>query len=101
LNSFKEFIARRTEEDRRAMRARLRLLDHHDPKPIARKTRVPVYYLAGLFDALVPFPLVRRWLTRNCPGYRGGVTFWFSDHVVLTNAAQKCADQVWKWMNAP
>ncbi len=70
----KEFVARRTPLDRQAMGERLKLIHQYDPRPIARETRVPVYYLASLVDVLVPWQIVRWWLRKNCPGYRGGKT---------------------------
>lgn len=98
LSSLAEFIARRTDLDRQAMRQRLTLLDDYDPRPIARQTRVPVYYLAGLVDPLIPWPFVRGWLRSNCPGYRGGKTFWFADHNVLATSPARAANLVLKWI---
>ncbi len=68
LASIGEFVARRTPTDRQAMRHRLDLLSTYDPRPVARATRLPVHYLAGLVDPLVPWPLVRRWLPPELPG---------------------------------
>jgi pimeloyl-ACP methyl ester carboxylesterase len=93
-----EFVQRRTELDRQAMRCRLALIDQYDPRPVARQTNLPVHYLAGLVDPLVPWPLVRLWLRKNCPGYRGGKTFWLSDHNVLAASPRRTADLVVKWM---
>jgi pimeloyl-ACP methyl ester carboxylesterase len=98
LASIQEFVARRTDLDRQAMRARLLLLDQYDPRPTARQTQVPVHYLAGLIDPLVPWVLVRWWLMRNCPGYRGGKTFWLADHNVLATAPVRSAELILKWM---
>ncbi len=98
LASVAEFAERRTELDRRAMRSRLGLIERNDPRAIARRTRVPVYYLGGVVDPLVPWPIVRRWLRKNCPGYRGGKTFWFADHNVLATSPTKAADLVVHWM---
>jgi pimeloyl-ACP methyl ester carboxylesterase len=100
LASIDEFVARRTDLDRQAMRHRLTLLDQYDPRPVARRTHVPVHYLGGIVDPLVPWPLVRIWLRRNCPGYRGGKTFWFADHNVLATAPKQCADLILEWMNS-
>ena len=98
LGSIAEFVARRTELDREAMRHRLTLLEHYDPRDVARRTRAPVYYVSGLVDPLVPWMLVRRWLRRNCPGYRGGKMFWLSDHNVLGCSPARVADLIMKWM---
>jgi pimeloyl-ACP methyl ester carboxylesterase len=100
LASIQEFVARRTHLDRQAMRARLLLLDQYDPRLIAQQTNVPVHYLAGLIDPLVPWVLVRWWLRRNCPGYRGGKTFWLADHNMLESAPVRSADFVVKWMKS-
>ena len=96
--AFDEFVARRTALDRQAMRARLELLDDYDPRPLARDCLVPVHYLAGMVDPLIPWVLVRRWLRRNCPGYRGGKTFWLADHNVLVSAPKRSAELILRWM---
>jgi pimeloyl-ACP methyl ester carboxylesterase len=96
----KEFISRRTEEDRKAMCSRLDLLGQQDPRPIARRTKVSVWCLNGFVDPLVPWPVVRRWLRGNCPGYRGGRIFWSADHNVLATAPQRAADQILQWIAA-
>ena len=101
LASIKEFVERRTELDRQAIRHRLTLLDQYDPRPVARQTRVPIYYLAGFVDPLVPWVLVRWWLRRNCPSYRGGKTFWLTDHNVLATSPARSAKLILKWMKNP
>lgn len=98
LASIQEFVDRRTDLDRQAMRARLQLLEQFDPRQTAHQTQVPVHYLAGLVDPLVPWVLVRWWLMRNCPGYQGGKTFWLADHNVLTASPVHTADLVVRWM---
>jgi pimeloyl-ACP methyl ester carboxylesterase len=100
LANISEFVARRTELDRQAMRHRLALLDGYDPNPIARQTRVPVFYLAGAVDPLVPWPLVRRWLQKNCPGFRGSKTFWRADHNVLATAPARSAEVAIGWISS-
>jgi pimeloyl-ACP methyl ester carboxylesterase len=100
LASLEEFVARRTALDRQAMRARLELVARADYREVARRTHRPVWYLAGLVDPLVPWPWVRAWLRRNCPGYRGGRTFWLADHNVLSTASRAAAQQVFRWLEA-
>jgi len=101
LATIDEFIAHRTtESDRQAMTHRYKLIAGNDPREVARGSTLPVYYLGGLVDPLVPWPLVRRWLRRNCPGYRGGRTFWGADHNVLGTAPIATAQQVLAWMSA-
>ncbi len=99
--SIREFVARRTLPDRQAMRARLELVATNDPRSIARRTTVPVFYLAGLVDPLVPWPWVRWWLRRNCPGYRGGKTCWRADHNVLGTQPKLAAQILLRWIRAP
>jgi pimeloyl-ACP methyl ester carboxylesterase len=96
--SMREFAARRTELDRQCMRQRLDLLADSDPRDIAGQTRIPVHYLAGFADPLVPWPLVRWWLRKHCPGYRGGKTFWLSDHNVLSCCPKATAVATVNWM---
>jgi len=96
--SLAEFFARRTEPDRQAAAHRLHLIAGNDPRTIAQVTRIPVYYLAGLIDPLVPWPWVRAWLGKNCPGYRGGRTFYGADHNVLATSPRPAAEQVIHWL---
>jgi pimeloyl-ACP methyl ester carboxylesterase len=100
LETIKEFVDRRTELDRQAMLHRLSLLDQYDPRPAARNIAVPVHYLAGSVDPLVPWMLVRRWLRKNCPTYRAGKTIWRADHNVLSTAPAASANIIWQWMNS-
>src|SRR5947209_4789033 len=44
------------------------------------------WLLAESFSSQVPWPQVRLWLRRNCPGYRGGRTIVRADHNVLGTA---------------
>ncbi len=99
LASIKEFVANRTtESDRRAITHRYGVIAGNDLRPVARATTIPVYYLAGAVDPLVPWPFVRWWLRRNCPGYRGGRTIWRADHNVLGTAPKVAGEQVLKWI---
>ena len=100
LASVAEFVANRTvEADRRAIVRRYALIADNDLRPVARASRIPVFYLAGSVDPLVPWCFVRWWLRRNCPGYRGGTTIWRADHNVLGTAPQKSAEQIMKWIS--
>lgn len=85
------FVARRTEADRQAALHRLNLILHYNPQPIARQTRIPVLHLAGFFDPIVPWPAVRRWLRRHCPGFRHSHILPRADHNVL-NCLPDAAD---------
>jgi pimeloyl-ACP methyl ester carboxylesterase len=92
--SIREFVERRTPLDSEAIRARLELIAANDPRPIARRTTLPVHYLAGLVDPLVPWPFVRWWLRRHCPAYRGGTTLWSADHNALATKPRLAAEFV-------
>jgi len=98
LRSINEFTERRTELDRQAMRHRLTLLDRFDPREIARQIRLPVYYLGGLADPLVPWFQVKHWLRRNCPGYKGGRILWWAGHNVLHTSPAYAAALLLQWM---
>lgn len=98
LASLDEFIARRTGLDRRAAQHRLHLIAQNDPRPIAARTRLPVFGLSGFFDPIVPWPRVRRWLRNNCPGLRDYKVIGRADHNVLGTAPGKAAQQVLDWM---
>ena len=93
-----EFIARRTELDRRAAVHRLHLVARSDFRPILCAFPVPVFALTGAFDPIVPWMLVRRSLRRGCPALREFKIFWRADHTVLGSAPKPSADLVIKWM---
>ncbi len=99
LTDVSEFVSNRLAAgDQAAIVDRLDLIANHDPRPIARRTDLPVYYLAGLIDPLVPWPLVRVWLRRHCPGYQGGRTILSADHNVLASAPWAAAGPILEWM---
>ncbi len=101
LDSIAEFMTNRLATgDQEAIVHRLDLIASSDLRPVARQTRLPVHYLAGLVDPLVPFPFVRSWLRRHGPGYRGGRTILNADHNVLATAPQRAASLVLSWMSA-
>jgi len=68
LANIDEFVARRTKLDCQAMQHRLGLIAGFDPRETARATRLPVFYLSGWLDPIVPWPLARRWLRKKLSG---------------------------------
>jgi pimeloyl-ACP methyl ester carboxylesterase len=100
LLSVSEFVARRTELDRQAMTHRIRLIIQNDPRPIARTTCIPVYWLMGSVDPIVPWPWSYAWIRENCPGFLEGKLFWSADHNVLGTAPQLAAEQVVRWIGS-
>jgi len=98
LAAIDEFIARRTELDRRAAQHRLRLVAGNDPRPIVRQTKLPVFALTGFFDPIVPWPRVRRWLKKNCPTFREYKIIRRADHNVLSTAPKESSKQILEWM---
>jgi pimeloyl-ACP methyl ester carboxylesterase len=100
LANIQEFIARRTEADRRAAQHRLKLIAENDPQAIVRSLRIPVYGLTGLWDPVVPWFWVRRWLKRNCPAMQEYRIAYYADHNVLSTAAELAADQVVSWVKS-
>ena len=95
-----EFLARRTEPDRQAILHRLRLITANDPRPLARAATLPIYQLTGWFDPIVPWPPVRTWLRRHCPGHRESRIIAFADHTILCSAPHAAAEQVLTWITA-
>ena len=98
LAAMDEFIARRTELDRRAAQHRLHLVAENDPRPIVRRVKLPVFGLTGLFDPIVPWPPVRRWLKKNCPALRGYRIIPRANHNVLSTAPAESSRQILEWM---
>ena len=98
LATIDEFVARRTELDRRAAQHRLHLIAENDPRLIASGTKLPVFGLSGVLDPIVPWPWVRHWLRKNCPALRDYKVIASADHNVLATAPGKAAEQVLKWM---
>ena len=92
-----EFIQRRTPIDLLAAAHRLDLIVQNDLRSIAGATNIPVFYLTGLIDPIVPWPLVQPWLKKNCPGYRSWKIIFTSDHHVL-GAGKKSACQILVFM---
>ncbi len=88
------FARDRGARDWTAMALRLDLIAGSDPRATARATRQPVHYLGGMIDPLVPWPLVTRWLRRECPGYRGETILPYADHNVLGSSPRESAERV-------
>ncbi|MHB1308642.1 MAG: alpha/beta fold hydrolase [Limisphaerales bacterium] len=100
LAEMDEFLSRRNEADRAAAAHRLRLIAEADWRPIAARTELPVYYLTGGWDPIVPWGPVRSWLRHSCPGFRAWRRLGASDHNVLGNASEAAAAQVLEWIAA-
>jgi len=98
LATIDEFVARRTELDRRAAQHRLHLIAENDPCDIAGRVKLPVFALSGWLDPIVPWPLVRRWLRNNCPALRDYKVLRRADHNVLSTAPGEAAEQVLEWI---
>lgn len=95
-----EFVARRTPEDRLAIRRRMQILLERDLRPVARAARLPVYQLTAHGDFIVPWGPVRRWLRAECPGYRATRVVPFSTHSVLFSQPELSAAQILQWIQA-
>jgi pimeloyl-ACP methyl ester carboxylesterase len=94
-----EFVRNRLHsDDPAAWCHRYTLIAGADLRPVARQFRGPVFQLTGALDPIVPAPLVRRWLRRHCPGFRGSRTVWFADHNVLGTAPAASAAIIATWM---
>lgn len=88
------------EASRRAMLSRYDVILASDPRPLARRTQVPVYYLTGFWDPIVMWCLVQPWLKRHCPAFRGWRLVWSAEHNVLGFQPEIAAAQVLRWMDA-
>lgn len=93
------FARDRGSRDWEAMARRLSLIAASDPRATARATRKPVHYLGGMIDPLVPWPLVTRWLKRECPGYKGETILPYADHNVLGSSPRESAERVLGWIS--
>lgn len=85
-------------EDPAAMIQRYTIVSDCDLRAVAGSLELPVFQLAGLVDPIVPAPIVRRWLRKNCPGFRESKTIVKADHNVLATAPKQSADIVLKWV---
>lgn len=97
--SIDEFIARRTEPDRQAILHRYGLILASNAGAIAQQCLLPVYYLSGFVDPVVPWLFVLPSL-RRCRGFRGWRIILNADHNVLGTAPGQSAEQILRWMNA-
>jgi pimeloyl-ACP methyl ester carboxylesterase len=93
-----EFIARRSPLDKQAAQYRLHLVARNDPRPMAMHTEVPIYAITGFWDPLVPWPMVRRWLKKNCPTFRDFKVIHRADHNVLNTGTKESASWILKWV---
>jgi pimeloyl-ACP methyl ester carboxylesterase len=94
----REFVTSMTPLELQAAKHRLHLLAQSDYCAIARQMKVPLYALSGLFDPVVPWLPVRRWLNKNCPVLREYKVIWRADHNVLGTAPDLASDQIVRWM---
>jgi hypothetical protein len=95
-----EFVARRTEPDRQAMLHRYVLIAGNDLRPIARCCALSVFQLSGFIEPVVPWPVVRSWLRKNCPGFRASRVIINADHNVLGTAPEESAKQILQWIQS-
>lgn len=97
--SIDEFIARRTESDRQAILHRYGLILASNASEVAGHCSLPVYYLSGFVDPVVPWLFVLPSLRRKCPRLRGWRIIFNADHNVLGTAPKKSAEQILRWIN--
>ncbi len=98
LENLDEFMARRTDLDRRAIAHRLDLLARNDPGPTAQAAGPPVFALTGMWDPIVPWFHVRRWLRDCCPSLQDYRVLWQADHQVLGTAPETAARVIMGWI---
>jgi pimeloyl-ACP methyl ester carboxylesterase len=85
---------------RQAILSRYDIILAHDHRPLAQRTTLPVFYLTGFWDLIVPWFLVRPWLRRHCPGFRGSRLVWNSEHNILGFQPRTSARQILEWLRA-
>jgi pimeloyl-ACP methyl ester carboxylesterase len=95
-----EFVRRRTlPADREAVTSRYRLIRTADFRPLARRTRLPVFHLSGAIDPIVPWWQVAPWLKRECPGFRASRIVRRAGHNVLLDAPGESVKQILEWIS--
>lgn len=98
-DDFRAFAeARAVPGDREAISSRLRMIAAGDPSETARAARLPVYHLTGFWDPVVPWQPVRRWLLKNCPGYRASHVIASADHAVLVSRPTRSTTKILTWI---
>ncbi len=95
-----EFAERRTKLDSQAAVHRLHLIAESDPRATARATNLPIFYISGFIDPIVPWLFVQSWLKKNCPSLRATKIVSLADHNILGTGTEKAAAQILTWMNA-
>jgi pimeloyl-ACP methyl ester carboxylesterase len=100
LQTIAEFLGRRTDLDRLAAKHRLRLIRENDLCDIAQQTRVPLFMLSGLWDPIVIWGPVRRWMRQRCPSLREFKILPGADHNVLGTASKEAAEVILTWVTA-
>jgi pimeloyl-ACP methyl ester carboxylesterase len=99
LAELEEFVTRRTRLDSQAATHRLHLIPHNDPRPIAASTHLRVFYITGIFDPIVQWPLVRSWLKQNCRAFREARIIGMADHNVLGTGSRDASRQIVDWLS--
>lgn len=99
LAGIDEFIQRRTELDKQAAVHRLRLIAANDPRACVNAVQKPIYAVTGLFDPVVPWFSVRRWLMRQCPALREYKIIPRADHNILGTAPERAASLIVPWVS--
>jgi pimeloyl-ACP methyl ester carboxylesterase len=98
LKGVDEFIERRTPLDLLAARHRLKLIQQTNLNRWLPKIKTPVYMVTGFWDAIVPWPPVRRWMRGNCPALQDFRILPRADHAVLGTAPETSAQLIVEWM---
>ena len=98
LAALHAFKARWNESLRQAAVQRLRMIAANDPRPLARAAALSVFHLTGVFDPIVPWWPVHRWLRRECPGWRANHIVWTADHNVLGTGTETSVETALHWL---
>ncbi|MEI7729856.1 MAG: alpha/beta hydrolase [Verrucomicrobiota bacterium] len=99
--SLDEFLVNRgTPGDQAVIQNRYDLILGSDPRSVASHTQLPVYYLTGFWDFIVPWVPVLLWLKRRCKTFKGTRVVWMAEHNILGSAPKVAAEQIVKWIKS-
>ncbi|MCX7872244.1 MAG: alpha/beta hydrolase [Verrucomicrobiae bacterium] len=94
-----QFVKNRLDDaDRLAIISRYDLIIRNDFRPTACNSSIPVYFISGKWDFIVPWQPVLKWLKKNCPGFKDYKILPNADHPVLSVAPENSAHQILSWI---
>jgi pimeloyl-ACP methyl ester carboxylesterase len=98
FDNMTEFLRLRTDENRLAACHRLELIKRCDFRDMISHTDIPIFYLSGFWDPIVPWPFVISWLKDNCNSFCASKILINADHLVLATAPKDSANLIINWI---